>query len=413
MIFATLFLSVTLSAQKIDWDLSYASLLERNRINKNEWIQNWLATTRSPAADWITGWKGKPIVSSILIEHPAFHAAERTTEWLIRTHDEAFYWVEVEGTTYGRNEEPIDPKIYDDIYKQVASWQQFAPRSADTMPEDTLTGYIGFLSLAGSNTSRQMLLTLDDFMVCLNKTCMPGKGLKSGRLMAAFEPIYIPDAQKNYRHKSESEIARMTPDERIDEEIKERDHLTDSADNQHQLIRKYRVLDGVKGSRRIIELMDSYEPRRLRDRSFDAVILATDIDENSIRLRASAEGRLIIEAIERLAARMPALAREDSHLATTLAYIKGVNFTDEAIRDTLRMRYRINLTDAEILEFSNYLVKHHPTYPRWSTRYMARDNSNKNEAGFPAQVLVMKSPDGYRQAYEEFKRSHRTRATEK
>ena len=130
-------------------------------------------------------------------------------------------------------------------------------------------------------------------------------------------------------------------------------------------------------------------------------MIAGDIDENSVRLRGSPEGRLIIEAIERVAARMRALgnAEDSEHLEDKLRQMKGVNFTDYSVRDTLWMLYQINLSDAELLEFTNYLVQHYPTYPRWSTRYTARDNSNKRDPS-----LIMKQPRRYHQAYLAFKR---------
>lgn len=407
IIIAATFLSLTIFAQSAEWDLSYKSLLERNNVAKNEWIRMWLNNTKSPAADWISNWKGMPIVSSVLIEHPAFHAAERTTTWLIRTDDEAFYWDHVEGTKYGGNKEPISLKIYDDIYKQVVAWKQLQPKSRTELPRNALTGYIGFLSHAGPDGSRQMLLTLDDFMTCLDKECMPGKGIKSGRLMTALEPILIPDAVKNYKHKTEAEIARMTPAERIDEQINENDHMMDHSDKQGDLIRKYRRLDGLKGHTRLIELMDGYNPERLRDlRYYDALMIATEIDEGIIRLRASDEGRRIIEAVERLAARVRVVRKEDSEqIDETLRSMKEINFADNSVRDTLWMRHRIKLSDAELLEFTNYLVKHHPTYPSWSEREHALDHSEINEAGNPRQVFIMKYPIRYYESYLAFKRA--------
>src|SRR5690349_1953249 len=94
------------------WDFSYKSVLEKNNVGKNELIWTWLGRYPSPAEKWISNWEGKPIVSSILIEFPAFHAGEHTTMWLIRTNDEAFYWEAVEGRESDRNEEPISLQTY-------------------------------------------------------------------------------------------------------------------------------------------------------------------------------------------------------------------------------------------------------------------------------------------------------------
>ena len=405
IITAVILLNVAICAQQPSWDLSYESVLERNNVAKTEWIWPWLKRYKSPAADWIAGWDGKSIVSSILIEFPAFHAAEHTTIWLIRTGDEAFYWDEVEGRKSRRNEEPITPQIYDDIYKQATAWQQLPPKSANELPKDALPGYIGFLSHHGPDGSRQVLLTLDDFLICLDKSCMPGKGLKSGRLMAALEPILIPEAEKNYRHKPESEIALMTPQQRIDEQIREHDHMLDHTDKQGDLIRRYRLRDGLNGSAHLIKLIDGYDPKRQRDdRFFNAMMMANEIDENIVRLRSSAEGRHLIEAVERLVARRRAAGEEESQVEATLRYMKGVNFTDESVRDTLWMKYRIKISDAELAEFSDYLVRHHPTYPSWSTRTLTKDHSSVNDAGSPAQLVIMKSPKRYHQAYLAFKR---------
>src|SRR5688572_2044094 len=175
IIIAAIILSVSICAQRPGWDLSYESVLEQNKVTKTEWIWTWLKNSKSPAANWISEWKGKPIVSSILIERPAFHAAERTTTRLIRTDDEAFHWNEIEGTRWGRKEEPIALQLYDAIYKVVISWQQYTPKSANGSHPEILPGYIGFLSHTGPDGSRQILLTMDDFERCIDKTCLPGK----------------------------------------------------------------------------------------------------------------------------------------------------------------------------------------------------------------------------------------------
>jgi hypothetical protein len=73
------------------WDFTYESVLAKNKVAKSELISSWLGRYKSPAEKWFSEWQGKPIISSILIEYPAFHAGEHTTMWLVRTDDEAFY----------------------------------------------------------------------------------------------------------------------------------------------------------------------------------------------------------------------------------------------------------------------------------------------------------------------------------
>jgi hypothetical protein len=400
---AVMLVSISICAQQTTgWDLTYKSVLERNNVGKSEWIWPWLDRDKSPAADWIANWEGKPVVSSILIEHPAFHAAEHTTIWLIRTNDEAFYWGLVEGGD--QNEEPIAPQIYDVIYQKATAWQQFVPKPAKELRKGELPGFVGFISHQGPSGSKQMLLTMDDFFICLDKSCLPGK-IKSGRLFEALEPVFIPESVKNYKHKSEAEIARMTPEQRIDEQIKEHDHMLDASDKQSDLIQKYRRMDGLKGSEHLANLIESYHPKRLRDsRSELAVMMANGIDEGIVRLRASPEGRSVIEAIERVSARMVAAGKKYSYAETELPRLKGINFTDRAVRDTLWVKYRIEVSDGQLLGFSNYLVQNDPTYPAWSKRDYMKDYSRINEAGNPFQVYVMKSPERFHRAYLKFSR---------
>jgi hypothetical protein len=408
ILIAAMLFSLSISAQQkvasFGWDLTYKSVLDRNNVAKSEWIWRWLEQYKSPAEKWVSGWEGKPIVSSILIEYPAFHAAEHTTMWFVRTNDEAFYWEMVEGRESDKNEEPIAPQVYDAVLKQASSWQQLEPKMAKDLPEQALPGYFGFLSYNSPNGSKQMLLTMDDFVICLDKSCLPGK-LKPGRLMAALEPILIPESHKTYKHRSEAEIARMTPAQRIDEQISEGEHIFDGSDKQSYLIQKYRRIDGLKGLPYLIQLIDGYDPKRSRDtRFFDAMIMASDLDDNVVRLRASPEGRSVIEAIERLSTRMRVAGKTDSMVEMTLISAKAVNSADEAVRDTLWVKYRIKISDSELLEYSDYLVKRDPTYPGWSKQNFVKDYSRINEAGNPSQVHIMKKPKRYYHAYLAFKK---------
>src|SRR5438105_1263641 len=86
-------LSVPVFAQNsnsrlLGWDLSYASVLKINHIGSDEWIAKWLGQSqKTPVEELILKWKDEAIISSILIEHPAFHAGEHITLWFVRTRD--------------------------------------------------------------------------------------------------------------------------------------------------------------------------------------------------------------------------------------------------------------------------------------------------------------------------------------
>jgi hypothetical protein len=227
--------------------------------------------------------------------------------------------------------------------------------------------------------------------------------------MAALEPILTPEDERNYKHKSEADIARMSPEQRIDEVILEESHRTISHEKYRLLLQSYRRKDGLKGWARLIELIDGYNPKRTKDTRFhSAMMIAEDIDERVIRLRSSIEGKRIIEAIERLSTRRRAEGKSDESIDWVLESTKGINGKDRDVRDTLWVKYRIKMFDNELLDFSNYLVGHHPTYLSWSERKLFKDYSRKNEWGNPLQVFIMTRPARYLQSYREFKKQKRT-----
>jgi hypothetical protein len=389
------------------WDLTYKSVLVRNNVAETELISLWLKKAKSPAEKWIANWDGKPIVSSILLEYPAFHAGEHQTLWFFRTEGEAFYWEFTEGHDEV-HQDVIVPQLYDAFYQQASSWQQLAPKAAKKSSDQEWPGYFGFLSLYGPSGSRQMLLTIEDFTICLNKACLPGpRNMKPGRLMDALYPILIPESERNYKHKSEAEIAKMTPEQRIDEEILEEEtHCCDVTDKQSEMIRKYRRMDGLAGSAHLIELMDAYELKRSSENRYSyAARIAVDIDEKQVRLRGSSEGRSVIEAMERLSSRLAAAGSKHTYAEDDIPRIKGVNFTDQAIRDTFWVRHRIKLSESDLLAFSNYLVKLDPGYPSWSEQDFIKDFSRINKAGSPAQVYVMRKPERFYREYLAFKKT--------
>jgi hypothetical protein len=175
------------SNQLLGWDLTYSSILESNKVGCNEWIRKWLASDyQSPAKKWVSERQGEPIVSSVLIEYPAFHAGEHTTMWLFRTKDKAYFWQDIEKLKFSDIKKELRLQIYDDLLSQVSFWQQAKPVKPKT-PE-SIPGYIGFLSLYDKDKSRQILLTQQDFIGCATEAC---KAPKLGRLMLALKPIIL------------------------------------------------------------------------------------------------------------------------------------------------------------------------------------------------------------------------------
>ena len=174
------------------WDLTYSSILKINQIGPKEWVRDWLKTyTRSPAKTWISEWHQEPIVSSVLIEFPVFaHAGERSTLWLFRTKSHAYFWESVQSDVDSveriaerTQKTELKPDVYDNFFMQVISCEQAKPLKPLNAPPDGIPGFLGFFSLYDKRTSRQILLNLEDFVVCETKKC---EKIKPGRVMAAL-----------------------------------------------------------------------------------------------------------------------------------------------------------------------------------------------------------------------------------
>jgi hypothetical protein len=232
-------------------------------------------------------------------------------------------------------------------------------------------------------------------------------------------------ATGQFKHKSEAQIAAMTPAQRVDEFAYEQAyHKYNILDAQRFVIEKYVLRDGLKAVPRMIEIMNEYDPTRSgetghRGERFDAMwILLDDLDSRVVRLRASPEGRQAIDALERAINRMRAAGygQNDQHewaqhgrfnlAGMTLKHAKAINSGDTAIQDTFWVKYNLKVSDEELLAFTTCLIARDPTYPSWSEVDLIKDYSRLNEAGNPAQVYVMKSPDRFYEAYLAFKKSN-------
>lgn len=241
-----------------------------------------------------------------------------------------------------------------------------------------------------------------------------------------FSPFVI-HAQLFYKHKSEAKIAQMTPAQRVDEWNKEYlNHRYNVLDEQRSLIRKYVTRDGLKALPRIIEIIDEYDPTRFREgkgsrgERYDACwIMLGFIDNFAVRLRASEEGRRAIEALGRSIQRMRAAGygQKEQHeweqhgrfdlAVMQLEEAKGINDRDEDIKNTFRFEYKIILSNAELVELSNFLTEHYPDYPSWSEREGIQDDTQLSPAGYSVRIDVLKKPERYYEVYLEFKKTKR------
>ena len=176
------------------WDLSYRSLLQHYDVGLEEWFSRWLmhATLNqrinamryyeSPVSSLLENWDGEKIISSVLLEMPALHAAEVLTTWLVRTESELFLWEFTEGTP-GTEKKTIDPGNYDGALPGLLSLiaSEKLPRNAD---HPRPPGYFGVLSLYDRGTSKQIPINFNDIIACKTEECTERK---PGRL---FTTIY-------------------------------------------------------------------------------------------------------------------------------------------------------------------------------------------------------------------------------
>jgi hypothetical protein len=223
-----------------------------------------------------------------------------------------------------------------------------------------------------------------------------------------------------YHHKSEGDLARMTPEQRAEEYCNEYARHGLYHLEYGELLDRYIFLQPLSVAAQMARIIDAYDPRnksRSRekaDRAYEACILVTSIDERAIRLRASAEGRTAILAMKQLSQNMLAAHFEKDEdidqnrrryelLISWVGEVEGVNYCDQAIENTLRLRYKIQFSEGELIRFVDYLITEDPYYPAWSAREEYKDLTQRNEAGNPIWYLIVKKPEPFYKAYLQFK----------
>ena len=240
--------------------------------------------------------------------------------------------------------------------------------------------------------------------------------LLSGILLGEITTVFC--AQFGNGHKSETQIARMTPEQRVEEACQEyaRHGLADSG--YQDLLESYISHDGLKAVAQLAKIVNDYDPtrpdgaeRNLRSEASEGFL--GYIDGNVFRLRASDEGRRAIEAMRALLGRMlrAHFDTDDSYdrrnryqiLVHSLKEIEDNSACDEAIRNTLKLHYKISLSDQELSHFTRYLILQDPNYPSWSEREEFKDMARRNEAGNPIWYVIMKNPERFYNAYVQYK----------
>jgi hypothetical protein len=224
-----------------------------------------------------------------------------------------------------------------------------------------------------------------------------------------------------FGHKSEGEIVRMTPEQRVQEACREyASHKYKMCDYQG-LLESSIGRDGLKALPQIIKILNEYDPTRrdgkseLKDlRCEESEILLSHIDTNVFRLRAYEEGRSAIEAMKRLIERMraahfDAAATNDQETnryqisVSTLKNLEGINACDKAVQNALMLKHKVQLSDKEFSYFVNYMISQDASYPSRCEREMYKDREQLNEAGYPAQYAIEKNVEPFYRMYIQYK----------
>lgn len=226
---------------------------------------------------------------------------------------------------------------------------------------------------------------------------------------------------ERYQPKSEAEVASMTTRQLIDELIRLEPRVFKSYEEVSDYMNAIKKRIRQAGDKALPVLTEHMNASFYSKTAFEcdhkrfgtANQLAHDIDRFEFRLRGTSEGKQTIDAFEQAIERVekPGFTERDVsfYRSMFLSDLKGINGADEKIRDTFWVRYRIEMSDKELVEFSNFLIELDPTYPSWSDWDFIKDHSRINEAGNPLQVYVLKEPERFYQAYLRFKETKRSK----
>ena len=233
-------------------------------------------------------------------------------------------------------------------------------------------------------------------------------------------------AQSAYRHKSEAEIAKMTPEQRVEEACKEHTHhLTRIPDDQMTMIGRFLDQDGMKvlvPATKIIKELDPTIPRQSSEekyRKFEAAAwIILGVDSSHRRIRTTDEGRQAILVIKQVSENLRTmLYKKETGKEGNLPYyyaeagsclkeLEGVNRTDGIIQTTLERKYKIKLSEKELAAFSEFLVSQDPTYPAWSEGECIMEPLSNPISRRMQCILVFKKPEPFFQSYQLYQQQH-------
>ncbi len=207
-----------------------------------------------------------------------------------------------------------------------------------------------------------------------------------------------------FEHRSLEEIAAMTPEEKMDQMVLEQMFHIPALDDYRDLLHLYIIDDGIKILPKAIEYLNGYDPntkeckKRNDARLLTAAMYIDGVDTAKFRIRAIENGRVAIKALEQAIERRNASLDPDEYngrrnlLSVFLNGLKGRTIKDGLIEKTLETRHNVKMSDAELTEFTNFLISLDPAYPSW-TKVLGWAEMSQPES------------DRYYQAYLKFRKT--------
>ncbi len=185
--------------------------------------------------------------------------------------------------------------------------------------------------------------------------------------------------EKDYRHKTASQLERMSAEELIDESERHWNYHGSLMDDYGMFILdSYKEKIGIKIIPVLAELAANFESQPhsncQQQRFFTAFAIAADVDDQVVRLRSREDGRTAIAAVVAALRQMAeaGLAKQPySKYPFGLYLLESVlktNDHDGLMRELLSDEYGVKLTDDEFIDFVMFLTKTYPSYPSWTPR---------------------------------------------
>ncbi len=210
----------------------------------------------------------------------------------------------------------------------------------------------------------------------------------------------------SFEHKSKAEILVMSPEEKIDQMVLEQMfHAPWDNDDNYDLLHLEIIKDGIKILPKAIKYLNEYDPNireckeRNNTRMFTAAMYLDNVDNAEFRIRSTETGRLAIQALEQAIERRhkakinPEEYDGRSNLLTTfLKGLKGRTVKDGLIEDTLEKRYKVKMSEAELMKFVDFLISLDSAYPSWTNIFFWGE-------------MTQAESERYYQAYLKFKKN--------